>query len=301
VVVPILLYHYVRTNPVARDREGFRLSVTPADFARQMALLHAGGAQTVSLSDVVQALDGGPPLPPRAVVLTFDDGHDDFATRAVPVLQAYGQTATAFVVPGFLGRSSYMTADQVQTVAAAGMTVGAHTMHHVDLAVLAPAVAEQEISQSRTVLQQLTGQPVLDFAYPYGIFTGRVMAMVQKAGFQDAASTEPGTRQYGGQRFILRRIEVGGYDTLASFASKAGLPSPPSGWVAPSPSPSGSPSPAGSTPQPSASPSPGTLPCPTGTPAPNAHTDASTVASTPKHRPPCQPPPTATASPAPPQ
>jgi peptidoglycan/xylan/chitin deacetylase (PgdA/CDA1 family) len=245
--VPILLSHYVRTNPVASDREGFRLSVTPANFARQMALLHADGAHAVSLAEVMRALAGGPPLPPRPVVLSFDDGHDDFAYRAVPVLQDNGLTATSFVVPGFLGRSSYMTVDQLHAVVAAGMTVGAHTMHHVDLARVAPSVAADEITRSRSVLQQLTGQPVADFAYPYGIFTSRVVEMVASAGFADAATTEPGMRQYASQPFLLRRNEVGGYDTLSSFAQKAGLPPPPSGWTAAAAAwPSGSPSPSGS-------------------------------------------------------
>jgi peptidoglycan/xylan/chitin deacetylase (PgdA/CDA1 family) len=255
VSVPILLYHYVRTNPVASDREGFRLSVTPASFARQMALLHADGARAVSMAEVMRALAGGPPLPPRPVVLTFDDGHDDFAYRAVPVLQDNGLTATSFVVPGFLGRSSYMTVDQLHAVVAAGMTIGAHTMHHVDLARVSPSVAADEITRSRSVLQQLTGQPVADFAYPYGIFSSRVVEMVASAGFADAATTEPGMRQYASQPFLLRRNEVGGYDTLSSFAQKAGLPPPASGWTAPPASPSGAPSPS-----PSPSGSPGVCP-----------------------------------------
>jgi peptidoglycan/xylan/chitin deacetylase (PgdA/CDA1 family) len=255
VSVPILLYHYVRTNPVASDREGFRLSVTPASFARQMALLHADGAHAVSMAEVMRALAGGPPLPPRPVVLTFDDGHDDFAYRAVPVLQDNGLTATSFVVPGFLGRSSYMTVDQLHAVVAAGMTIGAHTMHHVDLARVSPSVAADEITRSRSVLQQLTGQPVADFAYPYGIFSSRVVEMVASAGFADAATTEPGMRQYASQPFLLRRNEVGGYDTLSSFAQKAGLPPPASGWTAPPASPSGAPSPS-----PSPSGSPGVCP-----------------------------------------
>ncbi|MDB5064423.1 MAG: polysaccharide deacetylase, partial [Chloroflexi bacterium] len=242
-------------NPVASDREGFRLSVTPASFARQMALLHADGARPVSMADVRRARPGGPPLPPPPVVLTLDDGHDDFAYRAVPVLQDNGLTATSFVVPGFLGRSSYMTVDQLHAVVAAGMTIGAHTMHHVDLARVSPSVAADEITRSRSVLQQLTGQPVADFAYPYGIFSSRVVEMVASAGFADAATTEPGMRQYASQPFLLRRNEVGGYDTLSSFAQKAGLPPPASGWTAPPASPSGAPSPS-----PSPSGSPGVCP-----------------------------------------
>jgi peptidoglycan/xylan/chitin deacetylase (PgdA/CDA1 family) len=256
--VPILLYHYIRGNPRVADREGFRLSVTPANFAQQMALLRADGAHTVSLGDVMAALAGGPPLPPRSVVLTFDDGHDDFAFRAVPVLEANGFTATNFVVPGFLGRSSYLSVAQLQSVAAAGMTIGAHTMHHVDLAVMAPAIADEEITRSRAMLQELTGQPVLDFAYPYGIFTPAVEAMVEGAGFRDAASTEAGTLQYASQPFILRRTEITGYDGLASFATRAGVPAAPPGWAA-------SPSAATSA---TATSTPGATPFPPGGPGP---------------------------------
>jgi hypothetical protein len=76
--------------------------------------------------------------------------------------------------------------------------------------------------------------------------------MVRQAGFTDASTTEWGTRHYASQPFLLRRIEVSGYDTLSSFAQKAGVPPPPKGWVAPSPSPRVSPSPSDS---PAASPS----------------------------------------------
>src|SRR5205085_448269 len=88
--------------------------------------------------DVVAALGGGRPLPAHPVVLTFDDGYRDFSTTALPVLEADGLTATVFVVSGFVGRPGYMTAADVAAAAAAGMTIGAHTVHHVALRVLGP-------------------------------------------------------------------------------------------------------------------------------------------------------------------
>lgn len=247
--VRILLYHYVRGISRGRDPEGYRLAVSPATFSQQMALLRADGVHTVSLGDVIAALDRGTRLPPRSIVLTFDDGYDDFAEHAAPVLEENGFTATTFVVPGFLDRRGYMTTAQVQEVAAAGMTVGAHTMHHVDLAVVAQGVARDEITRSREVLQQLTGQPVLDFAYPYGIFTRSVETIVEQAGFRDAVSTEPGTWQFASQPYILRRLEVSGGESLAAFAAEAGVPPPPPGW-SPPPASSG-PSPFATSPPPS--------------------------------------------------
>jgi peptidoglycan/xylan/chitin deacetylase (PgdA/CDA1 family) len=219
-VVPILMYHYVRVNPVRHDRLGESLSVTPRDFAAQMALLHHAGVITVTLDDVVTALGGGRPLPPRAVVLTFDDGYRDFSTAALPVLRTHGFRATVFVVSGFLGRAGYMTAGDVVAAAGAGMTIGAHTVHHVQLAHIPAGLARVEIEVSRRQLEQLSGQPVNDFAYPYGDTSGAVQAMVASAGFHDAVTTVFGASQEPRQQLTLSRVRIEGGDSLAAVAAK---------------------------------------------------------------------------------
>lgn len=235
--LPILYYHYIRINPDPRDHLGFELSVTPKDFQAQMDWLKAAGGHPVTLAQMMAALQGGPALPGHAVVLTFDDGHDDFATQAVPVLLRQHFVATSFVVPGFLGAPEYMTQQQVQEVAADGMVVAAHTVHHVDLTKVAASVAESEIRQSKALLEQLIGQPVLDFAYPYGSQNASIANMVAQAGFRDAAATTWGTQQCLSNRFTLHRFEVLGSGTLANFASLAGVPAPPANWVDPGPPP----------------------------------------------------------------
>ena len=252
VVVPILLYHYVRVNRHGNDHVGFNLSVTPEHFAEQMALLVATGAHTVTLADLVAALHGGPPLPPRPVILTFDDGYSDFYTAALPVLQRDRLRAISFVVSGFVDKPGYMTAAQVRSIVAAGMVVGDHTVHHVALGHLSLAEAQQEIQVSRQQLVDLTQSPVDDFAYPYGDWNPGVVRLVQQAGFREAVSTDLGNVHDLTQLFVLRRIRIGGTDTLASFAEKAGVPIVP--LRPPSPSPTSSVS--GASPQPQ--PSPGT-------------------------------------------
>jgi peptidoglycan/xylan/chitin deacetylase (PgdA/CDA1 family) len=224
--VPILLYHYVRTNPRPADGAGFRLSVTPANFAAQIGLLRAGGAHTVSLAQLMRALQGLDRLPSHPVVLTFDDGYADFATTVAPLLAAQGMTATDFVVTGFLGRTGYMSAVQVRQVEALGMTVGAHTVSHVDLTRLPPSIALVQIELSRQRLQELTGANVDDFAYPYGRHSADVDRMAAEAGFRDAVTTTGGEFQYLSQRFELRRLSVTGMDTMASFAAKVRLTLP---------------------------------------------------------------------------
>jgi peptidoglycan/xylan/chitin deacetylase (PgdA/CDA1 family) len=233
--VPILLYHYIRVDANPRDQVGWGLSVTPAEFRAEMDWLRRAGGHTVTPTQLIDALDGGPALPPRAVVLTFDDGYADFATAALPVLIADGFVATDFVVSGFIGRSSYMTAAQVVQADHDGMIIGAHTVDHVDLTALSTAAAAAEIDVSRATLQRLLGHPVRDFAYPYGDVNAAVAGLVAAAGFSDAVSTSMGTVQCSASRYLLHRTRVGGGDTVWSFAAKAGVQGPPRGWQDASP------------------------------------------------------------------
>lgn len=230
VSVSILTYHWIRTNPVPSDQLGFRLSVTPQHFAEQMAFLHYAGAHPITLGEAMSALQTGKPLPPRPVILTFDDGYGDFASRATPVLQQYGFVATDFVVSGFIGRPAYMTIDQIHQVEAAGMVIGCHTVNHVDLAHAAPSLAQMQITVSHQQLEHLLGHPVLDFAYPYGAWNAQVEKMVLADGFRDAVTTAAGLWLQVANRGAWPRLAVEGGDALDAFAAKA-LAGTPAGTI----------------------------------------------------------------------
>lgn len=225
--VPILVYHYVlNVRPAPNNVLLFNLSISPALFAQQMALLHVEGATPISPAMLIDALDGKRGLPPHPVVLTFDDGYADFATAAAPVLHRYGFVATDYVVSGFIGHSGYMSAAQVRRMDAQGLVIGSHTMHHIDLAMTAPAVARAEIDGGKAALEQLLGHPVLDFAYPYGGFDSAVEQMVRDAGFRDAVTTMGGDTQTLTGAFELLRLHLGGAPSLDEFARLAGIPLP---------------------------------------------------------------------------
>ena len=232
VAVPILLYHYIRINPNPQDRLGFNLSVTPADFAAQMSLLQMAGAHPITLAELTAALTSGAPLPAHPVVLTFDDGHADFATVAAPILHHLGFAATSFVVTGTLGHAGAMSAGQVRAVASAGMVIGAHTVHHLDLRHVSPALCSAEITQSKQDLERLLGIPVTDFAYPYGGISPVALSDVRAAGFSDAVSTLSGALQTADLRWTLHRQHITGGMSLATFAGVAGLPVPTSAQAA---------------------------------------------------------------------
>jgi peptidoglycan/xylan/chitin deacetylase (PgdA/CDA1 family) len=224
--VPILYYHYIRTNPNPRDRVGFGLSTPPAAFRAQMQYLADHGFHVIPLRQAVVAIQHHSGPPSRPVVLTFDDGYADFFTTAVPILQSHGFTATSFVVSGRMGWAGYMTPSQIVAADGMGFTIGAHTVDHVALTAQAPARAGWEIKQSKLMLEALLGHPVLDFAYPYGSFNMYDMAQAKSDGFETAVSTVPGTWHSAGQLFELSRLRIGGGLPLGSFAHLLGGPQP---------------------------------------------------------------------------
>ena len=99
----ILAYHRVLTL-ADEDAFGFDadlVSASEAQFRAQMQLL-ARRFQPIRFADLIAAMDGGPSLPARAVIVTFDDGYDDNYTRAWPILRETGVPATFFVSTGHI-------------------------------------------------------------------------------------------------------------------------------------------------------------------------------------------------------
>lgn len=224
--VPILMYHYVRLNPNPRDGLGFRLSVTPADFSAEMDWLAANGYHPVTLADLRAYFLAGQPLPSEPVVLTFDDGYQDFFTAAWPILRGHGFRAVTYVVSGFLGAPGYMTPEEVRELDRAGVEVGAHTVSHVDLTRLGYDELWHQVADSKATLEALLGHPVLDFAYPSGRANPAVVKVVEQAGFQTATTTAFGTIHSASDRFTWMRVRVEGGEPLATFVANLGPPEP---------------------------------------------------------------------------
>lgn len=118
------------------------------------------------------------------VSLTFDDGDAD-QMQAVPVMQQYGLTGTFYIITGYLGASGYMQQSDLQTIAAAGNEIGAHTVTHQDMAQLSQAEDTRQACQSRATLTSW-GYTVRSFAYPFASANARAKAAVQSCGFTSA-------------------------------------------------------------------------------------------------------------------
>lgn len=212
VKVPILTYHYVEVNRDKNDTLRTSMAVTPYFFEKQLQTFLQHGYKVISFRDLTKALEGEEALPPKPVILTFDDGYRDFYTDAYPLLKKYQIKATNFVIYNHLGRSGNLTKEQVKEMLASGLvTIGSHTLNHANLVTLKPERARAEILESKKKLEEEFGIKVLDFAYPYGFYNHQVEELVKEAGYETASSLVVGVQQSSQNVFHLSRIKVGNY------------------------------------------------------------------------------------------
>src|SRR5439155_20017334 len=190
VLVPILMYHYIRVNPNTHDRLGADLSVRPDMFAQEMKLLATDGFHTMTIDDLAAVILNGAPLPNHPIILTFDDGYEDFYTAAYPVLRRYGLGATSFVITGRVGQGGYLTWDQMLKMQATGLVqFESHTVHHVMMTRISLARAQRELIDSKAALEQELGTQVDVFCYPSGRYNERVEMLLRQDGYIAGVST----------------------------------------------------------------------------------------------------------------
>jgi peptidoglycan/xylan/chitin deacetylase (PgdA/CDA1 family) len=219
--VPILMYHYISVPPPDADRYRLDLSVTPAQFAQQVIWLRDNGYATVSLDDLYGALAEGRPLPPRPVILTFDDGYADAYHNAFPLLKTFGMTGTFFVVTEFLDRQvpGYLTWDQAREMAAAGMSIQSHTRTHHDLTEDCDYDCQvyQILGSAETIEAEIGARPRF-FCYPGGRYDALTLQILDRVGVVAAVTTRSGTLHVNDRPLELKRARVRGTTRLADFA-----------------------------------------------------------------------------------
>src|SRR5206468_10790089 len=98
IAVPILMYHRIDYLRPSLPQITRRLTVDPADFDAQMRWLAHAGFHTLTQRQLFDALELGHGLPPKPVVLTFDDGYGDVLGKASPILAGLHMHATAYVI-----------------------------------------------------------------------------------------------------------------------------------------------------------------------------------------------------------
>jgi len=220
----VLMYHKVN------DRPGNVVTVSPTLFTEQMAQLRELEYTVVDLHQVIAHYREGGPLPPRAVLITFDDGYRDTLENALPVLRDHAYPAVMFVPIGYLGEARPLPHDEslaarglvnrtldwseLAELEAGGVRIESHGISHRPLSEITIDEAAREITISKLRLEERLGRPVEAFAYAKGAQAhyGPIhVSLVQQSGYRVAFTSVSGANTTATDPLRLRRYNVEPY------------------------------------------------------------------------------------------
>ena len=216
--IAILAYHDVTPDPGNDD-----LAVTPEELRAQLRAYRAQGWTFVPLSRLIANREHPEKLPPRTLVITFDDGYRSFTQRALPILRAAGVRPAFAPITGFVGTQRPLTPplldwNELRALARAGdveLVSHTHELHGNEpcspQGVTGPSVGSrmwvaaagayedreqyrdrigEDLTRSQRAFREELGAPARVLVWPYGVHNEMARAQAAHAGFEITLALE---------------------------------------------------------------------------------------------------------------
>ncbi|MDI6895277.1 MAG: polysaccharide deacetylase family protein [Bacillota bacterium] len=226
-----LVYHHLVPERFLNPARKLNGAILPAeDFAAHMQYLASHGYHVITLTRFENMLDRKQAIPPRTVMITFDDGYESVYRYAFPVLKKYRFPATVFLITSLVGKSppdpdpaavTYLTWSQIRAMYQSGLVdfeSHTHDMHRYlpgrpfpapALVRSPPAQVLADLEASRRAIFAHLGYLPTALAYPYGAYTAETARLAHQAGFRLGFATRPGPSLPPDlQRYALPRVLV---------------------------------------------------------------------------------------------
>lgn len=222
--IPILAYHQISDD--------FSWSITRQtknQFERGIRFLHDEGYATISSS---VTFDPDCNIDDKSVILTFDDGYEDFYLNALPVLKKYGFTACVFVISGYIGKQSewdynwgrfkkrHLSWEEIIDLSMDGFEIGSHTINHPDLTKIPRRYLNYELRVSKETLEDKLGKRVEFLSYPFGRYNRLVQDEAERAGYKKAFTLSRNLIRKSCDSFSIPRMGIYLIDSPLSLKIK---------------------------------------------------------------------------------
>jgi len=183
--ITVLMYHRVMDSPTTQFPLGETV-VTTDEFQEHVNWLASNGYKTITLAQLAKLMTGTRPLPPKTVVITFDDGWAD-QLSVVRMLKRHKFTATFAIISNTPDRNPvYMSWFSIKQLADSGFEIATHTHTHTNK--MDENQAEIEIIASKYLIESKTGKPVESLVLPYGYFNNAVNPTAKSVGISAVAT-----------------------------------------------------------------------------------------------------------------
>lgn len=184
--IPVLCYHQIR-DWTDKDSKSAKDYITPISvFKEQIKALADSGYTSILPDQLYNHLAYGDELPEKPVMLTFDDNDLSQYENAAPVLKEYGFKGVYFIMTVTIGRPKYMSKEQIKELFDDGNVIGSHTWDHHNVKKYEGEDWVTQIEKPSKVLEGIIGKPIIDFAYPFGLWNPEALPELQKRGIRTA-------------------------------------------------------------------------------------------------------------------
>lgn len=202
--VPVMMYH-----DILPEKQVF-FDVTPDEFEAHLKLIRDKGLTPISMDQLVSHLRTGLPLPPKPIVLTFDDGYEGHYTYVYPLLKKYNYPAVFSIYTAKVGKQmgrSSLSWEQLREMAQDPLvTIASHSVSHTVMDGMDPAKLLMETQESKRILEAELGITIRYFTYPEGKFDEQALKAVEAAGYTAALTMNDLDEQLAGQSKNLLAI-----------------------------------------------------------------------------------------------
>ena len=206
--VAVLMWH-----DVVADKKEVWFDTTVAELKAQLGAIKRRKFTVISMETLVKHLTEGTPLPPRPLVLTFDDNNLGLYENAYPLLKQYHYPAAFFVHTDFVGvttSKAHCTWEQLKEMQSSGLvTVEGHTCSHpADMRQLPDIEIDKEARNSMATITRHLGTKVIAFAYPEGKYDDRVAKHVAQSGYKVAFTEDWGNAGASKNLMLVHRYSI---------------------------------------------------------------------------------------------
>jgi peptidoglycan/xylan/chitin deacetylase (PgdA/CDA1 family) len=156
------------------------------------------------------------------IAVTFDDGYQSVLENALPILRSKNISATIFIPSGFLGKKplwiknsdhfyaseTVLSELQLKSLPADLITIGSHTVSHIDLAKADEETTKKEVFESKQALEKLINKEVTLFAAPYALLNQKFVHVFRETGYKRVFLNIPTFPSTNTDSYILGRTSV---------------------------------------------------------------------------------------------
>jgi|RhiMetdeSRZDD1v2_1073273.scaffolds.fasta_scaffold02810_23 peptidoglycan/xylan/chitin deacetylase (PgdA/CDA1 family) len=204
--IPVLCYHNIKPNVAGSSAD---YTISKDQFQMHMKMLSDSGYHSILPDQLYNYLTMGTQLPEKPIIISFDDTHEEHFSIAAPILERFGFKGVFFTMTVPIGKPHYMTAEQIKQLSNKGHVIAGHTWNHPDIRKCAAKDWEVQITKPKQKLEQITGKPILYFAYPFGAWNYAAITELKKRNIK-AAFQLSGKRSEQEPLYTIRRLMIPG-------------------------------------------------------------------------------------------